>query len=76
MIENFIQNLTGFADTVSMIVQYFIHGVGSFIHFIRSLFQAVIFVFEAITFLPVWFGVVVSVVVSVLIIKLIIPGGD
>lgn len=76
MIESFFENLTGFADTVSMIVQYFIHGVGSFIHFIRSLFQAVIFVFEAVTFLPVWFGVVVSVVVSVLIIKLIIPGGD
>lgn len=76
MIENFIQNLTGFADTVSMIIQFFIHGVGSLIRFLRSFSQAVIFVFEALTFMPAWFATVITVVVSVLIIKVIVPGGD
>lgn len=76
MIENFIQTISGIADTISMIVQYFIHAIKSVFFLLESLVKAVIFVFESLVFLPAWFGVIVAVVVSILIVKLLVPGGD
>lgn len=75
-VENFLSTLSGIGDSISMVIQYIIHGIKSLLLFLSSLVKAVVFVIEALTFLPAWFAVIVGVVLSVVVVKLLIPGGD
>lgn len=72
MIESFIETLSGIADTISILIQYFIHTISHLKYFLGSLVHAVAFIFSAVTVLPVFFFPIITVVIGAMIIRAIL----
>lgn len=72
MLETFLSTFQDVFNTISMLIQYFIHAIQHLVFFLVSLGKAVQYIYESFTFLPLFFAPITSVVLAIMIIRAIL----
>lgn len=72
MFDALFDTVSGFFDSVSMLIQYLLHAIQHLIFFLSSLVQGIRFMFESFVFLPLFFAPIVAVVLGVMIIRAVL----
>lgn len=74
--ETIVNSFFQFFDTISIIVQYLINGIRHLFFFVTTLARGISYLVESMVFLPPFFLPIVLVVIAIMVIKFLIPGGD
>lgn len=74
--ETIFDSFLQFFDTISIIVQYIINSIRHLFFFVTTLARGISYLVESMVFLPTFFLPVVLVVIAIMVIKFLIPGGD
>ena len=72
ILENFFSQLSGFWDTISMIIQFAIHTLTGLRYLFKILLEAIEFVYQAFGTLPAFFIPIVMVVLGVMILRAVL----